>query len=117
MVANNNSTPPAKDPERTRVASVVLAMIASNPNTPQGSQVAFIQSLGSFNQTVTLPAGSYAIDFSAAQRGNFVSGETFKVLVDGVSAGGFNNLLGTGYTALETSSFTVTAGSHIITFQ
>jgi hypothetical protein len=88
-----------------------------NPNTPQGSQVAFIQSLGSFSQAVTLTAGSYAIAFSAAQRANFVSGETFQILVDGVSVSGFNNFNSTGYTTLTTSSFTVTAGSHTITFQ
>ena len=44
-----------------------------NPFTPQGSQAAFIQSLGSVRQTLTFTAGSYAIGFAAAQRGNLVA--------------------------------------------
>lgn len=90
---------------------------SGNPNSPQGSQVAFIQSLGSFKQSLTLAAGSYTIAFAAAQRGNFLSGETFQVLVDGVSVGGFNNFTSTSYAGLTTTSFNVTAGSHTITFQ
>jgi Protein of unknown function (DUF642) len=90
---------------------------SGNPVTPQGSQAAFIQSLGTFRQTLTLTAGSYAIGFSAAQRANFVSGETFQVLVDGVTVGAFNSLTGAAYAGLTTSSFNVTAGSHIVTFQ
>ena len=40
-----------------------------NPNAPQGSQVAFLQSAGSINQAVTITtAGSYHISLSAAQR-------------------------------------------------
>ncbi len=41
---------------------------ASNPNAPQGSQVAFIQITGSASQSVTLSAGTYSISLDAAQR-------------------------------------------------
>jgi hypothetical protein len=90
---------------------------SGNPNAPQGSQVAFVQSLGSIRQTLTLTAGAYTVGFSAAQRANFVSGETFQVLVDGISVGGFTTLAATAYSALTTSSFNVIAGSHVVTFQ
>lgn len=90
---------------------------SGNPSTVQGSQAAFLQSLGSMNQVVNLAAGTYAIDFAAAQRGNFVSGQTFQVLVDGVSVGGFNSLRSTAYVDMTTTSFKVTAGSHTITFK
>jgi len=47
------------------------AFTSSNPNAPQGSQVAFVQDGGSISQMVTLPAGTYDLGFSAAQRGNY----------------------------------------------
>ena len=44
---------------------------SGNPPAPQGVQVAFLQSTGSFSQIVTgWAAGSYMLTFSAAQRGN-----------------------------------------------
>jgi hypothetical protein len=89
-----------------------------NPNAPQGSQVAFMQQLGSIRQNVTFPTGTYDITISAAQRGNFqASAQTFQVLVDGTVVGTFNNLTGVNYTRLTTSSFAVTAGNHTLVFQ
>ncbi len=89
----------------------------SNSEAPQGSQVGFLQEKGTATQTVNLAAGTYAISFSAAQRGNGGGAQTFDVTVDGKVVGSFNNLTGTGYSALTTSTFTVTAGNHIISFQ
>jgi hypothetical protein len=93
---------------------------AGNPNAPEGTQVAFLQSTGSFSQSVTFAAaGTYKINFMAAQRVNYqASSQTFQVLVDGVVVGTFtpsttNN--GT-YTSFTTNSFTVTAGTHTIKF-
>jgi hypothetical protein len=86
-----------------------------NPDAPQGTQVAFLQGFGSISQSVTFAAGTYSISFSAAQRGNDNSSQRFQVLVDG-------NVLGTftpgsaSYTTYTTDSFTVTAGSHTISF-
>ena len=94
------------------------AFTAGNPPAPQGSQVAFLQGRGSFSQSLVLPAGTYEITFSAAQRGNVqASAQTFQVLIDSTVVATFNNLTGTSYTALITSSFTVGAGSHTLTFQ
>jgi hypothetical protein len=90
----------------------------NNGSAPQGNQVAFIQNLGSIRQSIFFPAGTYDITFSAAQRGNFqASSQTFQVLLDGTVIGTFNNVTGTNYTTLTTSSFTVTASSHTLTFQ
>ena len=91
---------------------------SSNPSAPQGGQVAFLQKLGSFSQTIgNWSAGSYTIGFSAAQRANIgLSSEDFQVLVDGVVVATFLPQ-GTSYQTYTTGSFTVAAGSHKITFK
>lgn len=88
-----------------------------NPNAPQGSQVAFLQRNGSMSQTMSFAAGTYTISFSAAQRANIGAVQTLLVLVDGYVVGAFNNLANTSYTTLTTSSFTIGAGSHVVTFK
>ncbi len=90
---------------------------AANPNAPEGTQVGFLQTTGSFSQTVAgIAAGTYQLSFQAAQRANFqASRQDFRVLVDGVAAGTFKPS-GTSYSSL-TATFTVSAGSHTITFQ
>ena len=90
----------------------------SNPPAPQGVQVAFIQSTGAMSQTVEgWAAGTYALTFDAAQRGNSgTSMEDFQVLIDGVPVGTFNPS-GTSYHSYSTVAFTVTAGAHTIVFQ
>jgi uncharacterized repeat protein (TIGR01451 family) len=89
---------------------------SGNPNAPQGSQVAFVQNLGSFSQAVTMTAGSYAITFSAAQRATYQSSsQTFQVKIDGTAVGSFTPQ-STSYGAFTTSVFTVTAGAHAIAF-
>jgi hypothetical protein len=90
---------------------------AGNPNAPQGGQVGFLQNKGAATETVNLGAGTYTIGFSAAQRANKTSGETFNVAVDGKIVGSFNYAASTTYTALSTSTFTVAAGNHVIGFQ
>ena len=61
-------------------------------------------------------AGSYAISFDAAQRGNAgKSVEDFEVLVDGYVVGTFKPT-GTSYQTYTTAAFTVTAGAHTIEF-
>src|SRR5262245_48736297 len=90
---------------------------SGNAAAPQGNQVAFLQQFGSASQAVLLDAGTYAISFSAAQRGNVSSAQTFRVLVDGQVIGTFNSVAGTGYTTLTTSTFSVATGTHAVTFQ
>jgi hypothetical protein len=90
---------------------------SGNPNAPEGTQVGFLQTTGSFSQTVAgMAAGTYRLTFSAAQRANAqASRQDFRVLVDGVAVGTFTPS-GTGYSNL-TATFTVSAGSHTIAFQ
>ena len=90
----------------------------SNPPAPQGSQVAFIQSDGSFSQTVSnWVAGTYILTFEAAQRGsNQASEQNFSVLIDGTVVGTFTPS-SSSYQSYSTLVFTVTAGAHTITFQ
>jgi hypothetical protein len=88
---------------------------AGNPNAPEGTQVAFLQATGSFSQTAAFAAGTYTLNFMAAQRGNVQdSSQTFQVLLDGNVIGTFTPG-GTTYTAFS-ASFTVAAGNHTIKF-
>ena len=93
------------------------AFTSGNPAAPQASQVAFLQGTAGISQKVTFAAGTYTLSFAAAQRGNWGTPQTLQVLVDGTVVGTFNNLAGTGYTPLTTSSFTVAAGQHTVTFK
>src|SRR5262249_3497000 len=87
-----------------------------NPNAPEGTQVAFLQTTGSFSQAVTLAAGTYQLTFQAAQRAiSQASAQTFQVLVDGVVVGTFTPA-GTSYGAFTTNAFTGAAGAHTIQF-
>ena len=89
---------------------------AGNPAAPDGAQVAFLQGTGSFSQTVSnWAAGSYVLTFDAAQRGNQPSWQGFDVLVDGVVVGSFTPS-STSYQSFITAGFTITGGSHTITF-
>jgi hypothetical protein len=94
------------------------AFTSGNPPAPQGTQVAFLQTTGSFTQTVAgWAAGSYVLTFDAAQRGNFqASHQDFEVLIDGVVISTFTPS-STSYLSYSTATFTVAAGSHTIAFQ
>ncbi len=72
---------------------------------------------GTITQTVaSFAAGSYTISLSPRQRANYgTSNETFQVLVDGTVVGTFNPP-STSYASLHTSTFTVAAGGHTISF-
>ncbi len=89
---------------------------ASNPNAPQGSQVAFIQITGSASQSFYMAPGVYDVNLQAAQRAIGPSDQTFEVLVDGqvvstITPGG------TSYASYTSGSFTIgTAGSHTLSF-
>ncbi len=91
-----------------------------NPNAPEGSQVAFLQTgadeIGSMSQSVYLPSGTYTISFKAAQRANVPSRQTFRVLVGGNVLGTFTPG-GTSYAEYTTVSFTVLTGVHPLRFE
>jgi hypothetical protein len=90
---------------------------SGNPPAPEGNQVALLQRQATITQNVTFDAGTYTISFSAAQRGNVPSAQTFQVLIDNTVVGTFNSLTGTAYSTLTTSSFTATAGVHSLQFR
>ena len=95
------------------------AITSGNPNSPQGSQVAFIQNTGTISQVVNFAtAGSYQISVSAAQRGNYQGGsdEEIEVEVDGTLMTGTFTPGSTSYATYTSVPFNVTAGSHTITF-
>jgi hypothetical protein len=100
------------------IAANNSSFTSGNPSAPEGTQVAFLQTTGSFSQSVSnWSASSYVLTFNAAQRGNYqASRQDFQVLVDGVVVGTFTPS-GTSYQSLSTAVFNVTAGSHTITFQ
>ena len=99
------------------VAANNSGFTAGNPPAPQGNQVAFLQRVAEMSEAVGFVAGTYAIKFAAAQRANLPSNQTFQVLVDNEVVGTFNNLTGTAYTLLTTSTFTVGAGVRTVTFR
>ena len=88
---------------------------ASLPPAPEGAQVAVLQEMGSFTQTVNgWAAGSYQISFQAAQRVD--NKQDFQLLIDNTVVGTFTPT-GNTYQLYTTPTFSVAAGSHTVTFQ
>ena len=96
------------------IAANQSGFTAANPNSPQGTQVGFLQGTGSFSQVTSLPAGTYQISLLAAQRVN--NHQNFQVLVDGNVVGSITPA-GSSYAAYTTSTFTLTAGNHTVAFK
>ncbi|HEY9509543.1 MAG TPA: DUF642 domain-containing protein, partial [Verrucomicrobiae bacterium] len=90
----------------------------SNPNAPEGTQAAFVQSYGTVSQTLSgfTPGTSYTITYSAAQRSgqDQHGGESWNVVVDGDVIKS-NNPGPTSYSSY-TATFTATAATHTIAF-
>ena len=90
----------------------------SNPNAPEGTQAAFVQSYGSIAQTLSgfTPGTSYTITYSAAQRSGASQhgGESWNIVTDGnvikPNAPG-----ATSYTTY-TATFTASAAIHTLSF-
>jgi uncharacterized protein YabE (DUF348 family) len=97
------------------VSSNGSALTASNPNAPDGSQVAFLQGNGSMSEAVYLDAGSYSLSFQAAQCGGSAQAtyQEIQVLVGGAQVG-LVTPASTQYGVYQTPSFTVTAGMHAV---
>ena len=85
---------------------------------PEGTQTAFLQASsgtgGSISQSVTLAAGTYAVQFDAAQRGG--AAQSLAIGVDGTQAGPVITPTSSSFAQYTTASFTVTTGVHTITF-
>jgi hypothetical protein len=85
-------------------------------NAPAGSQVAYLQGTGSMSQTVFLDAGTYQLDFLAAQRQIVqASYQEVEVLVDGTPSG-IVNPVNTLYGSYSSTAFTVATGPHTFSF-
>jgi alpha-L-rhamnosidase len=93
---------------------------SSNPNAPEGLQVAFLQSTGTLLQAISgfVPGARYAVTFSAAQRaGQFQqSAQTWDLKLDNtVLASYAPPANATSYTDYSTN-FTATAATHTLAF-
>lgn len=91
---------------------------SGNPNAPEGTQVGFLQSVGSsISQSIAFAAGTYTIEFLAAQRQNYQPGgdQVIKVQVDGAEVGTITPS-STSYASYSSDSFELTAGVHTIAF-
>lgn len=89
----------------------------TNPSAPDGYSAALLEQTGSVSQTFTTSAtasGTYNLSFQLGSRG-FTTNDV-SILVDGVSIGTFNSPATKVYAAQSTANFTLTAGTHTITF-
>lgn len=88
-----------------------------NPAAPEGGQLAFIQSTGSFKQVVgNWPTGTYILAFKAAQRAEVNSKALdFQVKVDEQVVGTFTPS-GSKFNDYYTSPFSLPQGNHTISF-
>ncbi|MFO0958763.1 MAG: hypothetical protein U0800_15245 [Isosphaeraceae bacterium] len=91
---------------------------AGNGPAPEGSQVAFVQQAGQLSQAVSFAsAGSYTVNFRAAQRANWQAAYAdFDVLVDGALVSTIRPTDGT-YRSYATATFTASAGSHTVAYR
>ncbi len=87
------------------------------PNAPHGSQVAFVQSLGTITQTLSgfTPGKAYTLSYLAAQRGNPYGGETWNVKLDNTVIQ-TNSTPGSNSFTTSSVNFTATASSHSLAF-
>ena len=94
------------------------AFTNGNPNAPEGLQVGFLKNLGVISQVVTnMTAGNYRLNFAVAQRGNYLDQpETFQILIDDKVVMTYTTK-SHDYQTITTPVFTVSAGSHAITFR
>jgi autotransporter-associated beta strand protein len=92
--------------------------VFGNPNAPQGTQAALLQSYSSISQTLTgfAPGTNYTITYSAAQRSGTAQhgGESWNVVIDNTVIKA-NNPGSTSFTTY-TANFTATAVAHTLAF-
>jgi alpha-L-rhamnosidase len=89
-----------------------------NPDAPDGSQAAFVQSYGTISQTLFgfVLGTVYSITYSAAQRSGYnqSGGESWDVLIDNQTIQ--TNTSGGASYATYTATFTAAATSHVLRF-
>jgi hypothetical protein len=93
---------------------------SSNPNAPEGVQVAFLQSTSTVAQSISgfVPGAKYAVTFSAAQRaGQFENGgQTWNLKLDNLVLASYApSATATNYVDY-TTNFTATTATHTLSF-
>jgi Bacterial Ig-like domain (group 3)/F5/8 type C domain len=85
---------------------------------PDGTQTAFVQSMATISQTLSLAAGSYTLSFKAAQRACCVSPyvEPIIVSVDGAQIGSLVSPSSTSFSSFSIPFSVSSTGAHTITF-
>ena len=90
--------------------------VFNNPDALNGNNAAFIQGQGTISQSIYFAqGGDYTLSLLAAYRDGYNGSNPIAVLIDGVNVGTITPT-STYYQLYQTSSFTVTAGTHTITF-
>jgi hypothetical protein len=96
------------------VSANASSISSSNPPAPQGNQAAYLESNGGITQTISgWSAGSYQLNFHAAQMNNGVSNQELQVYIDGTLL--MDIVPGsTDWENYASVSFSTSAGSHTI---
>ena len=125
--AGTSSTPYVVNPSGGQWVFTGTSGLARNgsewyaPLAPEGQQAAFLEDQGTIAQTLyDLPAGTYQLSFSAIQRSDGdVTANGLSILVDGtvVMTVAAEDLLTAAWRQFTTPTFTLTEGTHTITFQ
>lgn len=93
---------------------------SSNPNAPEGIQVAFLQSISTMARSIAgfVPGANYAVTFAAAQRAGpyQTSAQTWDLKLDGTVLASYAPPAGATSYADYTATFTATAGTHTLSF-
>ena len=93
---------------------------SSNPDAPEGTQVAFLQSTSTISQTISgfVPGAKYAVTFSAAQRaGQFQhGGQTWNLKLDNSVVASYAPPVSTTNYVGYAANFTATAVTHTLSF-
>ena len=95
-----------------------LSAFSGSQGAPEGQQTAFVQGTGSAKQTVNMSAGSHTVSFRAARRTNNGGVQQLDFYVDGakINSTAFSPSSGS-FQTFTTTSFTTTAGSHVLEFR
>jgi len=83
-------------------------------SAPDGVQAAFIQSISTISQTLSLNAGSYTLAFKAAQRNGQI--QPVRVTVDGAQIGSLVSPASISFSSFSIPFSVATSGSHTIVF-
>jgi len=85
------------------------------PAAPEGQQTAFLKGNdGSVSRSVTLPAGTYKVSFSAARRSSSTVINPVQVWVDGVAVGTAISPTSTNFVRYTSAPVTLTTGAHTL---